>query len=185
MCECDSPTPGEEIVSDRQIDLADEHPVVVDIGRAVEKKAVVVGIVAGDFQLIASRPGNIGERAYETFVNSLQRGLLIRVTGDTIAFTAPDRGESSHPPDRVHARRDVEGHFLISFRGHEPVPSYDGWNEEKQRNGFRCVRRIREIVRLPGIELQSITFIQKNDFLVDLNAHAALEHKDKLFIRLQ
>ncbi len=88
-------------MSDRQIDLADEHPVVVDIGRAVEKKAVVVGIVAGDFRLIAgiefaSRPGNIGERAYETFVNCLQRGLLIRVIGDTIALSPPLIVEKAH-----------------------------------------------------------------------------------------
>jgi len=38
---------------------------------------------------LASRDGAPGARAYDVFVDCFQKGLLIRVTGDTIALSPP------------------------------------------------------------------------------------------------
>jgi len=46
-----------------------------------------IGLMAGIE--LASRPGDDGARGYEIFVDCLRRGLLIRVTGDTIALSPP------------------------------------------------------------------------------------------------
>lgn len=59
-----------------------------------------IGLIAGIE--LASRPGHAGARAYEAFVNCLKRGLLIRVTGDTIAFSPPLIAEKAHI-DRIVA----------------------------------------------------------------------------------
>jgi beta-alanine--pyruvate transaminase len=46
-----------------------------------------IGLVAGIE--LAPRPGKPGARAYEAFVKCFEQGLLIRVTGDTIALSPP------------------------------------------------------------------------------------------------
>jgi len=46
-----------------------------------------IGLVAGIE--LAPRAGAAGARAYEVFVESFQRGLLVRVTGDIIALSPP------------------------------------------------------------------------------------------------
>ena len=46
-----------------------------------------IGLVAGIE--LASRPGAVGARAYEVFLECQKRGLLIRVTGDIIALSPP------------------------------------------------------------------------------------------------
>ncbi|QCI67855.1 aspartate aminotransferase family protein [Phreatobacter stygius] len=46
-----------------------------------------IGIIAGIE--LASRPDAIGKRAYDVFVDCFEKGLLIRVTGDIIAFSPP------------------------------------------------------------------------------------------------
>ncbi|MBP7339186.1 aspartate aminotransferase family protein [Niveispirillum sp.] len=46
-----------------------------------------IGLVAGIE--LKSRDGAVGARAYELFVDCFQRGLLIRVTGDTVALSPP------------------------------------------------------------------------------------------------
>ena len=46
-----------------------------------------LGLVAG-IELEA-RPGAVGARGYETFVRCFERGLLVRVTADTIALSPP------------------------------------------------------------------------------------------------
>lgn len=38
---------------------------------------------------LASREGAVGARAYDVFVDCFQKGLLVRVTGDTIALSPP------------------------------------------------------------------------------------------------
>jgi len=42
------------------------------------------------------RPGAPGRRAYEVFVKAFEAGVLIRVTGDTIALSPPLIVEKSH-----------------------------------------------------------------------------------------
>ena len=42
------------------------------------------------------RPGGPGRRAYEVFVKAFEAGVLIRVTGDTIALSPPLIVEKSH-----------------------------------------------------------------------------------------
>jgi beta-alanine--pyruvate transaminase len=54
----------------------------------------VIGLVAGIE--LESRPGEVGRRAYDVFVDCFQHGLLIRVTGDTIALSPPLIVEPSH-----------------------------------------------------------------------------------------
>ncbi|RCS25635.1 aspartate aminotransferase family protein [Phyllobacterium salinisoli] len=46
-----------------------------------------IGLVAGIE--LASREGAVGARAYEIFTDCFKKGLLIRVTGDTIALSPP------------------------------------------------------------------------------------------------
>jgi beta-alanine--pyruvate transaminase len=53
-----------------------------------------LGLVAG-IELEA-RPGAVGARGYETFVKCFERGLLARVTGDTIALSPPLICEAQH-----------------------------------------------------------------------------------------
>lgn len=45
---------------------------------------------------LAPRPGEPGKRAYEVFVRAFEAGVLIRVTGDTIALSPPLIVEQSH-----------------------------------------------------------------------------------------
>ena len=47
----------------------------------------VIGLVAGIE--LASRPGAVGARAFECFTKAFEKGVLIRVTGDTIAVSPP------------------------------------------------------------------------------------------------
>ncbi len=53
-----------------------------------------LGLVAGVD--LAPRPGAPGARAYDVFVDCFERGLLIRVTGDTIALSPPLIVEPGH-----------------------------------------------------------------------------------------
>ena len=46
-----------------------------------------IGLIAGIE--LAPRDGAPGARAYEVFVDCFEKGLLLRVTGDTIAFSPP------------------------------------------------------------------------------------------------
>jgi beta-alanine--pyruvate transaminase len=46
-----------------------------------------VGLVAGIE--LASRPGEVGKRAYDVFLDCFRQGVLIRVTGDIIALSPP------------------------------------------------------------------------------------------------
>jgi beta-alanine--pyruvate transaminase len=46
-----------------------------------------IGLVAGIE--LASRPGQLGARAFDAFTRCFEDGLLIRVTGDTIALSPP------------------------------------------------------------------------------------------------
>ncbi|MDB5159723.1 MAG: omega-amino acid--pyruvate aminotransferase, partial [Mucilaginibacter sp.] len=46
-----------------------------------------IGLVAG--VELTSRPGAPGARAFDVFVDCFERGLLIRVSGDTIALSPP------------------------------------------------------------------------------------------------
>jgi beta-alanine--pyruvate transaminase len=46
-----------------------------------------IGLIAGIE--LASREGAVGARAYDVFVDCFQKGLLIRVTGDIVAFSPP------------------------------------------------------------------------------------------------
>jgi len=53
-----------------------------------------LGLVAGIE--LESRPGKIGARAFECFVDAFNTGLLIRTTGDIIAMSPPLIIEKSH-----------------------------------------------------------------------------------------
>ncbi|TDR89209.1 aspartate aminotransferase family protein [Enterovirga rhinocerotis] len=53
-----------------------------------------IGLIAGIE--LESRPGAVGARAYDVFVDCFERGLLIRVTGDIIALSPPLIAETSH-----------------------------------------------------------------------------------------
>ncbi|MGF2509075.1 hypothetical protein ACQUWY_26450, partial [Ralstonia pseudosolanacearum] len=46
-----------------------------------------LGLVAGIE--LEPRPGAVGARAYEVFLKCLERGVLVRYTGDTLAFSPP------------------------------------------------------------------------------------------------
>ena len=52
-------------------------------------------------------PGNPGKRAFDTFLECWERGLLIRTTGDTIALSPPLIVESSHIDQIVSTIADV------------------------------------------------------------------------------
>jgi len=56
-----------------------------DLGLIIDIRCI--GLVAG--LELEPRPGAPGARGYEVFVDCFQRGLLIRVTGDTIALSPP------------------------------------------------------------------------------------------------
>lgn len=53
-----------------------------------------IGLIAGIE--LQSRDGAPGARAYDVFVDCFERGLLIRVTGDIIAFSPPLIAEKQH-----------------------------------------------------------------------------------------
>ena len=46
-----------------------------------------VGLVAGID--LASRPDAVGGRAYEAMVKGFEQGVMMRITGDTIALSPP------------------------------------------------------------------------------------------------
>jgi beta-alanine--pyruvate transaminase len=58
-----------------------------------------IGLMAGIE--LAARPGRPGDRAYDVFVDCFEKGLLIRVTGDTIALSPPLIIEPSQIDDIV------------------------------------------------------------------------------------
>jgi len=62
-----------------------------------------IGLVAGIE--LASRPGAVGARAYEAFVDCFEKGLLIRVTGDVIALSPPLICEPSQIEEMVSLLR--------------------------------------------------------------------------------
>jgi len=64
-----------------------------------------IGLIAG-IELTA-RDGAQGARAYDVFVDCFERGLLIRVTGDIIAFSPPLIAERSHIDDIVSMLGDA------------------------------------------------------------------------------
>jgi beta-alanine--pyruvate transaminase len=66
-----------------------------------------IGLVAGIE--LASRPGAVGARAYEAFVDCFEKGLLIRVTGDIIALSPPLICEPSHIDEIVSLLRAALG----------------------------------------------------------------------------
>ena len=39
--------------------------------------------------MLEPRPGRPGSRAYEVFLRCLERGVLVRYTGDTLALSPP------------------------------------------------------------------------------------------------
>ena len=53
-----------------------------------------IGLIAGIE--LSSRDGAVGARAYDVFVDCFEKGLLIRVTGDIIAFSPPLIAEKKH-----------------------------------------------------------------------------------------
>jgi beta-alanine--pyruvate transaminase len=52
-------------------------------------------------------PGNPGKRAFDTFLECWERGVLIRTTGDTVALSPPLIVESSHIDQMVSTIADV------------------------------------------------------------------------------
>ncbi|HYD52380.1 MAG TPA: aspartate aminotransferase family protein [Gemmatimonadaceae bacterium] len=60
----------------------------------------------GAFEL-ASRPGAVGARAYETFVRCFEQGVLVRAAGDVIAMSPPLIAEESHFEEAVAIVRRV------------------------------------------------------------------------------
>jgi beta-alanine--pyruvate transaminase len=74
-------------------------PYVIDIR--------TIGLVAG--VELASRPGAVGARAYEAFVDCFEKGLLIRVTGDIIALSPPLICEPSQIDEIVSLLRAALG----------------------------------------------------------------------------
>ncbi len=64
-----------------------------------------IGLIAGIE--LTSRDGAPGARAYDVFVDCFERGLLIRVTGDIIAFSPPLIAERSHIADIVSMLGDA------------------------------------------------------------------------------
>ncbi|HEV7257028.1 MAG TPA: aspartate aminotransferase family protein [Bosea sp. (in: a-proteobacteria)] len=66
-----------------------------------------IGLVAGIE--LASRPGAVGARAYDAFVDCFEKGLLIRVTGDIIALSPPLICEASQIDEIVSLLRGALG----------------------------------------------------------------------------
>ncbi len=66
-----------------------------------------IGLVAGIE--LAPRAGAPGARGYETFVQCFERGLLVRVTGDTIALSPPLIIEEGQIADMLSILGDVIG----------------------------------------------------------------------------
>ncbi|MDQ8728009.1 aspartate aminotransferase family protein [Bradyrhizobium sp. LHD-71] len=64
-----------------------------------------IGIIAGIE--LTSRPNAVGARAYDVFVDCFERGLLIRVTGDIIAFSPPLIVEREHIDEIVAKLSDA------------------------------------------------------------------------------
>ena len=52
-------------------------------------------MTVADSQLIDA-PGAVGERAYETFLDCFEKGLLIRTTSDIIALSPPLIADRNH-----------------------------------------------------------------------------------------
>ncbi|MFC3320589.1 aspartate aminotransferase family protein [Mesorhizobium cantuariense] len=64
-----------------------------------------IGLIAGIE--LASIPDAPGTRGYDVFVDCFNRGLLIRVTGDIVAFSPPLMIERSHIDDMVSILADA------------------------------------------------------------------------------
>ncbi|WP_313532649.1 aspartate aminotransferase family protein [Shinella sp.] len=64
-----------------------------------------IGLIAGIE--LAPRDGAVGARAYDVFVDCFEKGLLIRVTGDIIAFSPPLIAEKKHFEDIVSILGDA------------------------------------------------------------------------------
>ena len=64
-----------------------------------------IGLVAGIE--LESRKNALGARAFDAFVKAFERGLLIRVTGDTIALSPPLIVERDHIELMVSLLRDI------------------------------------------------------------------------------
>ena len=66
-------------------------PHVIDI-----RNLGLIGVIE-----LAARPGAIGARAFETFVDCYANGLLVRPAGDTLALSPPLIVEKSHVDQMV------------------------------------------------------------------------------------
>ena len=56
---------------------------------------------------LESRPGKVGERAYEALVGAFGKGLMIRTSGDNIALSPPLIAEQAHFDRLAETLRDV------------------------------------------------------------------------------
>jgi beta-alanine--pyruvate transaminase len=56
---------------------------------------------------LQSRPGKVGERAYEALVGAFAKGLMIRTSGDNIALSPPLIAEQAHFDRLAETLRDV------------------------------------------------------------------------------
>ena len=86
----------EENLLTRAADLADYWQeamhALADLPHVIDIRTI--GMIAGIE--LASRPGAVGERAYETFLDCFEKGLLIRTTGDIIALSPPLIADRNH-----------------------------------------------------------------------------------------
>ncbi len=64
-----------------------------------------IGLVAG--VELAPRDGAVGARAYDVFIDCFQNGLMVRYTGDVIAFSPPLIAEKSHIEELVSKLGDA------------------------------------------------------------------------------
>ena len=56
---------------------------------------------------LAPRDGAPGKRGYEAMVRAFHKGAMIRITGDTIAFSPPLIAEKAHIDELVSITREV------------------------------------------------------------------------------
>ena len=80
--------------------FADCAHALKDIDKVVDIRTI--GTAAGIE--LASRPGKVGARAYDVMKAGWEKGLMIRVTGDTLAFSPP----------LIASRQEIERIFAIT-----------------------------------------------------------------------
>jgi beta-alanine--pyruvate transaminase len=67
-------------------------PNVIDI-----RNLGLIGVIE-----VAARPGKVGARAFDAFVDCYANGLLVRPAGDTLALSPPLIVETSHIDQMVN-----------------------------------------------------------------------------------